>query len=59
MVILTGAPGFSYTIVLENGDFHVSADEGKYLQMGMNIAAVLDQKTSIIILDKGTNKFLG
>ena len=30
-----------YTIVLENSSFHVSNDEGEYLQVGMNIAAVL------------------
>jgi hypothetical protein len=49
----------SYTIVLENSDFHVSKDEGEYLQVGMNIATVFDQKISIIILDKGADKFLG
>ncbi len=49
----------SYTIVLKNSDFHVSRDEGEYLQVGMNIAVVLDQKTSVIILNKDANKFLG
>ena len=29
------------------------------MQVGMNIAVVLDQNRSVIILDKGTNKFLG
>ena len=49
----------SYTIVLENSEFHASTDEGKYLQVGMEIAVVLNQKSSVIILDKGSNKFLG
>jgi hypothetical protein len=50
----------SYTIVLESGnDFHVSRDEGEYLQNGMNIAVVLNQKDSVIVLDKGADKFLG
>lgn len=50
----------AYTIVLESGnDFHVSRDEGEYLQAGMNIAVVLNQKDSVIILDKGADKVLG
>lgn len=49
----------SYTIVLENSNFHVSRDEGEYLQAGMNIAAVLDNDTSVIVLDKDANKYLG
>ena len=49
----------SYTIVLANNDFHVSRDEGEYLQVGMDIAVVLDQKMPVVILDKGSNKFLG
>jgi hypothetical protein len=49
----------SYTIVLENNEFQASRDEGEYLQVGMNIAVVLEQKKSVIILDKGTNRFLG
>ena len=48
-----------YTIVLENSSFHVSNDEGEYLQVGMNIAAVLDKNTSVIILDKAADKYLG
>lgn len=49
----------SYTIILDTGEMHVSADEGEYLQVGMDIAAVLDKTTSIIILDKGADKYLG
>ena len=49
----------SYTIVMENSDFHASRDEGEYLQAGMDIAVVLDQKMPVVILDKGSNKFLG
>ena len=48
-----------YTIVLENSSFHVSNDEGEYLQVGMDIAAVLDKNTSVIILDKAADKYLG
>jgi hypothetical protein len=49
----------SYTIVLAANDFHVSRDEGEYLQVGMNIAVVLNKKDSVLILDKGANKYLG
>ncbi len=48
-----------YNILLENSEFHVSRDEGEYLQVGMSVAVVLDQKDSVIILDKGNNKYLG
>ena len=49
----------AYTIVLENSDFVASRDEGEYLQVGMEIAVVLDKKMPVVILDKGSNKFLG
>lgn len=49
----------SYTIFLGNIDFHASADEGKYLKIGMNIATVLEKNTPVIILDKEANKYLG
>ena len=49
----------SYTIVMGNDEFHASRDEGEYLQVGMNIAVVLDKKDSIIILDRDANKYLG
>ncbi len=48
-----------YTVVLENNSFHVSNDEGEYLQVGMDIAAVLEKNTSLIILDKAADKYLG
>ena len=48
-----------YTIFLENSNFHVSNDEGEYLQVGMDIAAVLDKNNSVIILDKAADKYLG
>jgi hypothetical protein len=49
----------SYTIVLGDNDFHVSGDEGEYLQVGMNIAVVLNQNDSVIIWDKDAGKYLG
>ena len=49
----------SYTIVLDNGEFHASVYEGEYLQVGMNVAVVLDQNSPVIILDKDRNKYLG
>lgn len=49
----------SYTIVLENSDFHASRDEGEYLQVGMNIAVALKEKMPVVILDKDSNKYLG
>ena len=48
-----------YTIFLENSNFHVSNDEGECLQVGMDIAAVLDKNNSVIILDKAADKYLG
>ena len=49
----------SYTILLENSDFHATRDEGEYLQVGMNIAAVLDKNSPVIIFDKDANRYLG
>jgi hypothetical protein len=49
----------SYTIVMENGEFGASRDEGDYLQVGMEIAVVIEKKESIVILDKAANKYLG
>ena len=49
----------SYTIVLENSNFHVSRDEGEYLQVGMHIATVLNNNSFVIVLDKAANKYLG
>ena len=49
----------SYTIVLPFAEFHASADEGSYLQVGMDIAVVLDKNESVIILDKSAKKYLG
>ena len=49
----------SYTIVLENSRFHVSGDEGEYLQVSMHIATVLNNNSFVIVLDKAANKYLG
>lgn len=49
----------SYTIFLGDKDFHATQDEGEYLQVGMNIATVLEKNTPIIVYNKESKKYLG
>jgi hypothetical protein len=44
---------------MENGEFGASRAEGEYLQIGMEIAVVIDKKQSVIILDKAADKYIG